>query len=89
MTSTPVEWRPGEDVVIAGSVSSEVAEQIFGTWDSPKPYIRVVPDPSACERQRPRRIHWIATSGAHTIRAMTGTNSMPNRSATATTTPNT
>jgi hypothetical protein len=47
MTSIPVEWRPGEDVVIAGSVSSEVAEQIFGTLESPKSYIRIVPDPSA------------------------------------------
>jgi alkyl hydroperoxide reductase subunit AhpC len=43
--ATPVEWRPGEDVVIAGSVSNEEAEQIFGTWDSPKPYIRIVPQP--------------------------------------------
>jgi len=43
--ATPVEWRSGEDVVIAGSVSNEEAEQIFGTWTSPKPYIRIVPQP--------------------------------------------
>jgi thioredoxin-dependent peroxiredoxin len=44
--STPVNWRPGEDVIIAGSVSDEQAKQIFGEWDSPRPYIRIVPQPS-------------------------------------------
>jgi alkyl hydroperoxide reductase subunit AhpC len=44
--STPVEWRPGEDVVIAGSVSNDDAKELFGSWDEPKPYIRIVPDPS-------------------------------------------
>jgi alkyl hydroperoxide reductase subunit AhpC len=44
--ATPVEWRPGQDVVIAGSVSNEEAEKVFGTWKSPKPYIRIVPDPA-------------------------------------------
>jgi alkyl hydroperoxide reductase subunit AhpC len=43
--ATPVDWKVGEDVVIAGSVSNEEAEQIFGTWTSPKPYIRIVPQP--------------------------------------------
>jgi alkyl hydroperoxide reductase subunit AhpC len=45
--ATPVEWRPGEDVVIAGSVSNDEAKEIFGTWKEPKPYIRIVPDPTA------------------------------------------
>jgi alkyl hydroperoxide reductase subunit AhpC len=44
--STPVNWRPGEDVVIAGSVSNDEAREIFGEWDEPKPYIRIVPQPS-------------------------------------------
>jgi alkyl hydroperoxide reductase subunit AhpC len=44
--STPVEWRPGEDVVIAGSVGNEEARQIFGDWKEPKPYIRIVPQPA-------------------------------------------
>ncbi|HLY34493.1 MAG TPA: peroxiredoxin [Jatrophihabitantaceae bacterium] len=44
--ATPVEWRPGEDVVIAGSVSNDEAKEIFGSWKEPKPYIRIVPDPS-------------------------------------------
>src|SRR5579859_43270 len=45
--ATPVEWRPGEDVVIAGSVSNDEAKEIFGSWKEPKPYIRIVPDPNA------------------------------------------
>jgi alkyl hydroperoxide reductase subunit AhpC len=43
--STPVNWQQGEDVIIAGSVSDEQAREIFGEWDSPKPYIRIVPQP--------------------------------------------
>ena len=43
--STPVNWRQGEDVIIAGSVSDDEARQIFGDWKAPKPYIRVVPQP--------------------------------------------
>jgi thioredoxin-dependent peroxiredoxin len=44
--ATPVNWKPGEDVIIAGSVSKEEAGRIFGTWKEPKPYIRIVPQPS-------------------------------------------
>ena len=44
--STPVNWKQGEDVIIAGSVSNEEARQIFGEWQEPKPYIRVVPQPA-------------------------------------------
>jgi thioredoxin-dependent peroxiredoxin len=43
--STPVNWQPGEDVIISGSVSSDEARQIFGEWKEPKPYIRIVPQP--------------------------------------------
>ena len=43
--STPVNWQPGDDVIIAGSVSNDEARQIFGTWQEPKPYIRIVPQP--------------------------------------------
>ncbi len=42
----PVNWKQGEDVVIAGSVSNDQAKEIFGSWDAPKPYIRIVPQPS-------------------------------------------
>ena len=45
--STPVNWQQGEDVIIAGSVSDEQAREIFGEWESPKPYIRIVPQPTS------------------------------------------
>jgi thioredoxin-dependent peroxiredoxin len=45
--STPVNWQRGENVIIAGSVSNDEAKEIFGEWEEPKPYIRIVPDPSA------------------------------------------
>jgi alkyl hydroperoxide reductase subunit AhpC len=44
--STPVNWKHGEDVIIAGSVSNDEAKELFGSWDEPKPYIRIVPQPS-------------------------------------------
>jgi thioredoxin-dependent peroxiredoxin len=44
--ATPVNWKPGEDVVIAGSVSNDEAKEVFGKWKEPKPYIRIVPQPS-------------------------------------------
>ena len=44
--STPVNWKQGEDVIIAGSVSNDEAKDIFGDWKSPKPYIRIVPQPA-------------------------------------------
>jgi len=43
--STPVNWKQGDDVIIAGSVNDEQAKELFGTWDAPKPYIRIVPQP--------------------------------------------
>ena len=43
--STPVNWKQGEDVIIAGSVSNDEAKELFGEWDEPKPYIRIVPQP--------------------------------------------
>ena len=44
--ATPANWKKGEDVVIAGSVDNDQAKEIFGEWEEPKPYIRIVPDPS-------------------------------------------
>ena len=44
--STPVNWKQGEDVIIAGSVSDDEAKETFGEWEAPKPYIRIVPQPS-------------------------------------------
>ena len=44
--ATPVNWKNGEDVIISGSVSQEEAEQTYPDgWQSPKPYIRIVPQP--------------------------------------------
>jgi thioredoxin-dependent peroxiredoxin len=43
--ATPVNWQQGEDVIIAGSVSDDEAKETFGEWESPKPYIRIVPQP--------------------------------------------
>src|SRR3954452_8745603 len=43
--STPVQWQPGDDVIISGSVSDEQAKEKFGEWESPRPYIRIVPQP--------------------------------------------
>jgi alkyl hydroperoxide reductase subunit AhpC len=43
--ATPANWHHGDKVIIAGSVSNDQAKEIFGDWESPKPYIRLVPDP--------------------------------------------
>jgi alkyl hydroperoxide reductase subunit AhpC len=44
--ATPANWKNGEDVIIAGSVSNEEAAQKYpGGWQAPKPYIRIVPQP--------------------------------------------
>ena len=43
--STPAQWQQGDDVIIAGSVNDDQAKEIFGEWESPKPYIRIVPQP--------------------------------------------
>jgi len=44
--ATPVNWKQGEDVIIAGSVSDEDAKKTYPDgWESPKPYIRIVPAP--------------------------------------------
>ena len=44
--ATPVNWKPGDDVIIAGSVSNDEAKQLYPQgWKEPKPYIRIVPQP--------------------------------------------
>ena len=44
--ATPAQWQQGDNVIIAGSVSNDEAKETFGDWDEPKPYIRIVPQPS-------------------------------------------
>jgi thioredoxin-dependent peroxiredoxin len=44
--ATPVNWKRGEDVIIAGSVSDEDAKKIYPRgWKAPRPYLRIVPQP--------------------------------------------
>jgi thioredoxin-dependent peroxiredoxin len=44
--ATPVNWKKGEDVIIAGSVSDEEAKKTYPQgWKAPRPYIRIVPQP--------------------------------------------
>jgi len=50
LVSTPVNWTPGDDVIILPSVSDEDARQRFpGGWTALKPYLRIVSQPSAVE----------------------------------------
>ena len=44
--ATPVNWQQGQDVIIAGSVSDDEAKETYPEgWESPAPYIRIVPQP--------------------------------------------
>jgi thioredoxin-dependent peroxiredoxin len=44
--ATPANWRPGDDVIISGSVSDAEARETYPDgWDAPRPYIRIVPQP--------------------------------------------
>ena len=52
--ATPVNWKNGEDVIIAGSVSDDEAKTIYREgWKSPRPYIRIVPQPKGSSEARP------------------------------------
>jgi len=44
--ATPVNWQQGDNVIIAGSVSDDEAREAYPDgWESPRPYIRIVPQP--------------------------------------------
>jgi alkyl hydroperoxide reductase subunit AhpC len=46
--ATPVNWKEGDKVIIAGSVSDDQAKEIYPDgWESPRPYIRIVPQPQS------------------------------------------
>ncbi len=46
--STPVNWQPGQNVIISGSVSNDDAKKLWPDgWEAPRPYIRIVPDPTS------------------------------------------
>ena len=65
--ATPVNWKPGEDVIIAGSVSDQQARKIYPQgWKAPKPYIRIVPQPKCTTDQlHPRDAREDAPQKAH------------------------
>ncbi len=45
--ATPAQWQQGEDVIISGSVSNDQAKEIYPDgWEEPRPYIRIVPQPT-------------------------------------------
>ncbi len=45
--STPVNWKPGEAVILSGAVSDEEAKKLYpGGWKAPRPYLRIVPQPN-------------------------------------------
>ena len=44
--STPAQWKQGEDVILGGAISDDEAKKLYPQgWKSPKPYIRIVPQP--------------------------------------------
>ena len=46
--ATPVNWKHGDNVIIAGSVSDEEAKKTYPQgWEAPRPYLRIVPPPRA------------------------------------------
>src|ERR671938_343397 len=48
--ATPAQWQQGDDVIIAGSVSDDEAREKYPDgWESPKPYIRIVPQPAGSQ----------------------------------------
>ena len=51
--ATPAQWQQGDDVIIAGSVSNDQAKEIYPDgWEEPRPYIRIVPQPSGDSTSR-------------------------------------
>ena len=52
--ATPAQWQDGDDVIIAGSVSDDAAKETYPDgWRSPKPYIRIVPQPQLQPEPQP------------------------------------
>src|SRR4051795_9550451 len=41
--ATPAQWNDGDDVIISGAVSDDEARELFGEWDAPRPWLRIVP----------------------------------------------
>jgi alkyl hydroperoxide reductase subunit AhpC len=44
--ATPAQWNNGDDVIITGGVSDDEAKELYGEWKAPRPYIRIIPQPT-------------------------------------------
>lgn len=44
--ATPAQWNDGDKVIITGGVSDEEAKEKYGEWEAPRPYIRIIPQPT-------------------------------------------
>ncbi|HWI22392.1 MAG TPA: peroxiredoxin [Baekduia sp.] len=44
--ATPAQWKQGDNVIITGAVSDDEAKEKYGEWDAPRPYIRIIPQPT-------------------------------------------
>ena len=45
--ATPAQWEQGDKVIIAAAVKDDEARELFGEWESPVPYIRLIPQPAS------------------------------------------
>jgi alkyl hydroperoxide reductase subunit AhpC len=59
--STPVNWKPGDEVIIAGSVSDDDARKTYVAWRAPRPYLRIVPQPGLSRKAVSYKKDGIAT----------------------------
>ncbi len=53
--ATPVNWNPGDDVIVAPSLSNDQAQEKFGSFNAVKPYLRTIPQPGSASAQAPVR----------------------------------
>lgn len=44
--ATPAQWNQGDNVIITGAVSDDEAKELYGDWEAPRPYIRIIPQPT-------------------------------------------
>jgi thioredoxin-dependent peroxiredoxin len=88
--ATPVNWKEGEPVIIAGSVSNEQAREIYPDgWEEPRPYIRIVPQPSWADGSRRCRALRPAAAGPPSPPLRAGTRPAPTASSWTRTRPST
>jgi alkyl hydroperoxide reductase subunit AhpC len=45
--ATPAQWEQGDKVIITAAVKDDEAKELFGDWESPVPYIRLIPQPAS------------------------------------------